>query len=451
MRMMESIWCRRRLQRALRRPVWTPEVHLGRLFGGGTGSASASAQLGTRAEPALQSSSKVAACSVAASASISKIQDLTLNNLGRTRVGLSAVMWVSLVFQAILGAANIVEIKGHKLIRKAQPEAWQDWIVLGLSLLAAWLTFARKPLFPSTASVLAVTAFMLTFALLPPLVGVFENRFRAHGDRVFALSRFRGHIITNFFGAAAVAAFFWMGSSTPGFTKFTQQFSDASAFNVVLPLATVVIFAFVRQQQVAQCPNLNQLVHDKKEKPEELADGLRGYSLADTHQLLNCLYLIAALFMGASTILYLLAFTIVQARNDTPVAFSPQMAIAMVALLGFLFACGTPMSWGNRTVYFSFLTGTPATLIVAIIWLALLAPSTGRNVFTIVLIGIGYILYCTLAIFGVLRGKHGPSAAPGAEGEATTAAETIELHYFAAAILAVALTILLGVLYLSQH
>ena len=366
-------------------------------------------------------------------------------------MGLSAVMWVSLAFQAILGAANIVEIKGHKLIRKAQPEAWQDWIVLVLSLLAAGLTFAHKPLFPSTASVFAVTVFILTFALLPPLVGAFENRFRADGDKVFALSRFGGHIITNFFGASAVAAFFWVGSSTPGFTTFTQQFSDASAFNVVLPLATVVIFAFVRQQQVAQCPNLNQLVRDKKEKPEELSAALRGYSLADGHQLLNCLYLILALFMGASTILYLLAFTIVQARHGTPVAFSPQMAVAMVALMGFLFACGTPMSWSNRTVYFSFLTGTPGTLIVAIVWLALLAPSTARNVFTIVLIGVGYILYCTLAIFGVLRGKHAPSTATGAEGETKTTAETIELHYFAAAILAVALTVLLGVLYLSQH
>lgn len=123
-------------------------------------------------------------------------------------MGLSAVMWVSLVFQAILGAANIIEIKGHKLIRKAQPEAWQDWIVLILSLLAAGLTLAHKPLFPSSASVLAVAVFILTFALLPPLVGVIENRCRADGDKVFALSRFGGHIITNFFGATAVAAFF---------------------------------------------------------------------------------------------------------------------------------------------------------------------------------------------------------------------------------------------------
>jgi hypothetical protein len=285
--------------------------------------------------------------------------------------------------------------------------------------------------------------------LLPPLVGVIENRVRAHGDQVFALSRFPGHLISNFFGASAVTAFYWVGHSTPGFTAFTQQFSDASAFNVVLPLSTMVIFAFVRQQQAAECPNLNQLVHDKKTKGTELAAGLRGYSLADAHQLLNCLYLIVALFMGASTILYLLAFTIVQARHGTPVAFSPQMAIAMVALMGFLFACGTPMSWGNRTVYFSFLTGTPGTLIVAIIWLALLAPSTARNVFTIVLIGVGYILYCALAIFGVLRGKHAPASS--VEGETTPTAETIEVHYFAAAILAVALTVLLGVLYLSQH
>jgi hypothetical protein len=224
-------------------------------------------------------------------------------------------MSVSLAIQAILGAANIVEIKGHKLIRKAQPEAWQDWIVLGFGLLAAGLTFARRPIFPSTASVFAVAVITLTFGLVPPLVGVMENRVRAHGDQVFALSRFPGHFISNFFGASAVAAFYWVGHSTPGFAAFTQQFSDASAFNVVLPLSTMVIFAFVRQQQAAQCPNLNQLVHDKKTKGTELSAGLRGYSLADAHQLLNCLYLIVALFMGASTILYVLAFTIVQARH----------------------------------------------------------------------------------------------------------------------------------------
>nr|MDT0524943.1 hypothetical protein [Streptomyces sp. DSM 41633] len=96
-------------------------------------------------------------------------------------MGISAVTWVSLVFQGILGLASIVKIAGHKLIRKAQPEWLHDTIVYVFGLVAAFLTATHRPLVPSTLSVFTVASIIVGFGLLPPLVGVIENRCRSNG------------------------------------------------------------------------------------------------------------------------------------------------------------------------------------------------------------------------------------------------------------------------------
>lgn len=374
-----------------------------------------------------------------------------LASIVRGAVGISAVMWVSLVLQALIWLASRVSIRGHMLIRKVQPAAWQEWIVGGFAAVAALLTTKHQGVFSATWPVSVVAVVIIGFAMLPPVVGLIQNRWCEQGEQIFERSRFRGHLSTNVLGGAAAAGFYWAGQSTPGFVAFTEQFADGPAFNVVLPISVAVIFALVRQQQIDRCPDLDQLVDDPD---SDWKSKLRGDSLTDAHQLLNCLYLIAVLFLAASTIMYLLAFTLVQAKNGEPVGFSVQMGVAMLALMGFLFACGMPASWGNQTVYFSFLTGTPGALLAILAWLVLLAPSPARNWFAVSIVGVGYLLYCTAAVFGVLQGKQAaPAAATGAAPPASGPAPltaTVELHYFAGAILAAALTIMMGVLYLTS-
>ena len=364
-------------------------------------------------------------------------------------VGLSGVMWVSVVFQAVIWFAAI-RIGKYKLIRKAQPEAMQEIIVAVIGIVTLILTFAKEPIFPSSRPAPIVIISLLIIGITAPLMGLVENWLRRGAGQVFDPKRFWGHLFGNCFGALAAGLFFAAGQTVNGFTDFARNFSDASAFNIVLPITTLIIFAFVRQQQTQICPKLDQMVKDE----QNWAEKIRGYSLLDLNQIFNCVFLIAATFIGASTILYLFSFSLLQAKSGTPVEFSLQIALAILALVGFLLICGSPLSWDNRTVYFTFLTGTPGVLIATMVWLALLKESFWRNLFAVAFVGAGYILYCAAVVLGVVYRKS-PTGDPE-EGLAESTAEpiavkeTFELHYFAAAILFGALTVLLGVLRLSH-
>jgi hypothetical protein len=137
--------------------------------------------------------------------------------------------------------------------------------------------------------------------------------------------------------------------------------------------------------------------------------------------------------MGAGMILYLFAFTLEQAKAGHPLGLSWQLVVAIVALLAFLVACGLPASRQHQAVYLTFLTGTPAALMVSVVWLALMQQSTVRNVFALAIIVVGYVLYCTEAVLGSRRSTD----------------DKVQLHYFSAAAFAVALTVLTGALYFS--
>jgi hypothetical protein len=217
---------------------------------------------------------------------------------------------------------------------------------------------------------------------------------------------------------------------TPGFDEFTVEFKNEAAFNIVLPMTTIVILAFVRWQQLTACEDLDELVEGKDEK---WVTEVKGFSLRHVHQLTNTIYLIVVTFMGAGMILYLFAYTLEQAKSDRPLALTWQFIVAIVALLAFLFACGLPSSRQHQAVYLTFLTGTPAALMVSVVWLALLQQSTARNVFALSIIVVGYVVYCTEAVLGSRRDT----------------GDKVQLHYFSAAAFAVALTMLAGALYFS--
>ncbi|MDZ7929299.1 hypothetical protein [Rhodococcus sp. NPDC076796] len=370
------------------------------------------------------------------------------------------IVWVSVAFQVVI---LILSTAPQNIYPKAQP-IWINFLIATVliqvpvliltgaasSLVTGEASFA---LYPASTPAWVVGLTLLTLGISSPLAGLLEWRFRRHGNEVFdAKKRFRGHFLGNLTGALAAAGFFWAVERTPGFTAWLESYQYESAFNIVLPLVTLVIFAFVRYQQLADCPNLDDKI---KADHQDWKSCIRGSSLSNAHQVLNTIFLIAVTFIGASAVLYLFSYAIVESRHNTPIDFSAQLGLAISALLVFLIVCGLPQgklwdsktwSW-NRAVYLTFLTGTPATLVATMVWLALVKDSPTRNIFAITIVGAGYLLYSSIAILGVVYSKR-PSSLSSIENDRQP--ERLQLHYFAGAILAVALTIFLGVLYFTS-
>jgi hypothetical protein len=319
-----------------------------------------------------------------------------------------------------------------------------DWIT-GISIV---LTGTTVTVFPVKAPILAIAIGVSFFAILPPIVGLAENRWRTHGKQIFAGKRFLPHLLSNGVGAGAAILFFATASTTHGLIAFATSFRDQSAFNVVLPLATVVVFAFLRWQQITDCPTIDDLVKNNG----DWESAIRGSSLTTGHQIANTIHLLLANFIGASSVLYLLGYTILQAKHHHPLSFTWQMGWAMGLFVAYLFICGSPLLWQHRAVYLTFLTGTPGAIIAAMIWLALLKPSFGRNLFAVLLIAIGYLLYCALTVLGLVYGQRRTAGATSisGDGSASPPKDRVELFYFSAAIFALALAVLLGALYFSN-
>lgn len=312
---------------------------------------------------------------------------------------------------------------------RAQPQTFQRVVVYVGTIGALLFTSLNIPLYHLVLYVSPLVVFfaLVLLAVVPPIAGLIEE---SRDPGVFTKDRFVSHLATNIFGAVATAAFIWVGHRTPGFDTFTVEFKSEAAFNIVLPMTTAVILAYVRWQQINAYPALDRSI---TEGNSDWVDGIKGFSLRHIHQLTNAIYLIVVTFMGAGMILYLFAYTLEQAKAGQPLALTWQLVGAIVTLLAFLFACGLPGSRKHRAVYLTFLTGTPAAMLVSVVWLALLQESTARNLFALGIIVVGYVLYCAQAVLG----------------SRTKDDDTVQLHYFSAAAFAVSLTMLAGALYFS--
>lgn len=182
----------------------------------------------------------------------------------------------------------------------------------------------------------------------------------------------------------------WVAHSTSGFPDFIDRFSSEAAFNILLPLSTFLILAFVRYQQLEACPDIDERV-DRRDVDWE--ERICGFSLRHVHQLLNVGYLIVVTFTGTTTLLSLFAFALIRAKAGQPLPVSWQMFLAIGISLAFLFACGSRWCRQYRSVYLTFLTGTPAALCAALVWLSLFQSSPLRNIGAISMVLIGYIVY----------------------------------------------------------
>lgn len=275
---------------------------------------------------------------------------------------------------------------------------------------------------------IGVTIVLTGLAVMPPIAGLIENRVRPNGREVFDVKRFPGHLLTNVLGALAAAAFVWAALSTPRFDEFNKAFGDDAAFNIALPLATVVAIAFVRSEQERQSGGLDlRSASDEVAQPE-----IVGYSLRHVHQLLNTIYLAVVVFTAGATMLYLFAQAISSAKVGRPLDVSWAVVVSVVLTMLFFLACGLPQSRGSRTVWITFATGTPAVLIMALVWLALFQESALRNATIGLVVGGAYVAYCVEFILAE-RGD----------------GNRIEFHYFSSVVILLVITMLLGAIYIS--
>jgi len=324
-----------------------------------------------------------------------------------------------------------------------RPDLVKNILGFAITALATVFTAFGISLFPASLPVGVIAATLCALAVIPPILGKLEAKYRKNGQAVYstgvkpgAPNRFPGHITTNLLGALATSAIVWVVHTTDGFDRHFAGASGESAlevnyaaFNITLPLATVVVFAFVRWQQVDACRDIDARV---KRGDADWENQIVGYSLRHPHQLANVFYLIGVTFTAATTILYLVAYAMARSKANDPLAISWQVVVTIVICLSFLYACGSPRSRENRAVYLTFLTGTPAALCGVLVWLSLFEGGVARDFATISIVGIGYIAYCIEVVLG-----------------SRSRGEKLELHYFSAAGVATVLVVLLGALYVS--
>lgn len=343
---------------------------------------------------------------------------------------MSAVLVTSLVFQLLF-------LVGQEYLPPLHPVSMQRPLRVLISGIALVCTFLHIALYPvvGLATPLVVTTSLVVFSAIPPLAGLIESKSGPEGQSTYSTgvipgtkNRFPGHLLTNILGALAVSAFLWVAHSTTGFTEFVAEFRFAAAFNIMLPLSMIAVFAFARWQQVDFCPKIDEAVEHSGWEAE-----IRGFSLRHWHQVTNVLYLIAAVFTATTTFSYLVAYAMERAKTPQPLLVSWQVVLTVLVTLGFFFACGGPWSRENKAVYLTFVTGAPAALGGAIVWLSWFRHDVVRDTVAVSIVGIGYVLYCVEVVLAGRANKR-----------------DIHLHYFAATGVAVVLAAMLGALYLSK-
>lgn len=352
------------------------------------------------------------------------------------------VQVVSIVLQGLILVFSYVQSKRIPVY----PAVIQDSISLPLQVVALIATGFGITLNPAGSLFRPWCISILLLATLPPLAGLVELKARKNGRAVFNPSRFWPHLITNSLGAVAAVMLVWAVRETPGLTDFLNGFASTASFNLALPVVAMVIFAFVRVQQVDECPDIDQ----RAKSAPDWEDAIPGSSLRHVHQWTNVLYLIYVTFTAAIAVLILFAQAMESAKAGSPLQLRWQNIGAATGLLAFMLACGLPKMRVHRAVWFTFLTGTPGVLGALMVWFALFEQSTFRDVSAGATIGLGYVSYCVLAVMGTQSlGVEVLQPTGGLAGSLATTKQSLQLHYFSALIVAGALFVLFAALYAS--
>lgn len=270
----------------------------------------------------------------------------------------------------------------------------------------------------------------LALAVASPLLGLLENRFRSP-TIAYSLHRTASHLVTNVLGAGLATASVALARRFPGTSLDSLGFSNDVIFNVFLVVSMVIVIYFVYGQQVGPEVSLH---NEDDNGPSDAAEEQRQFefSMLRWNQISNVLFLITVTFVAITSFLYVLAATMLQARRGTPLEFSWEAAVTIGLALLFTLACGLPGARNDQSVFLTFLTGTPALLVTAILWVSFFNDSFGRNAFAFGSTSAAYAAYVGLVVWDLYDRGEAPQP-----------------HFFAALILAALLAVLMVGLYFS--
>lgn len=180
--------------------------------------------------------------------------------------------------------------------------------------------------------------------------------------------RFIVHLSSNVIGAALVIMFLLSAA----YWKQVEVYAVSPQLlaDLVLPVSAYAILEFVRHEQLARCPRMDS--YAEAGDFDSIDDDLRGYSLLEWHQFLNTMYLTAALFLAAGSVLVRL-FTAQQAyQMGSPVPIDWMYLTTVVLALVFL---GATALQSAPAVYTTFLWGAPFICGYFGIWFLMLDTS----------------------------------------------------------------------------
>ena len=342
----------------------------------------------------------------------------------------------NLVVPGIVFFIALVLLFAQNYARPVYPTETYKNLSVAVSAFATFFTIFNISLY--TLNPWLVGSILLGFAIAAPIAGYFESRRPIDGQDVYCTTdRFRGHLLTNLLGAMTAFALWGFAHSVPSVADtFVKSLPSVNIlFNVMLPLSAVAAFLFVRTQQVdAFRKGDNQ--HNIDEEQSSLREKeIVGFSLKHWHQQLNFIHLVFATSVASASVVLLMAHGM-QATGIGLPAVSWLVIAAIFATLGFLFACGLKWSRDNRAVYLTFLTGTPAALGGAIIWLSCFRANAVRDATMVAVAGIGYVAFCVEAVFADWARDNRRGCPP--------------LHYFVPMAVAVVISVLLGIAYFAR-
>lgn len=289
------------------------------------------------------------------------------------------------------------------------PRRWSKGLEKFVLFIALAASALEVNLFPTTRAGTWLTGVaILGFALLPPLLGIVQRRL-SPGAGIFRISatrdspsdvraRFWGHMFGNLLGAVLVGVLLFLQyqfrAQSPMPLESPELQRLGVLLNIVLPLALLTVLSFARAQQLQNRAELPRSAIS--EAGGVSSHRLAGYSLREWHQLANVLYLTAALYLAAGSILNTFAGTVSAYHCGTRIPMSPWFALAISVIIAFLIMTGAQK---QPEVYSYSIIGVPLVSGFALYWTSLFESSILRTIFICLLVFVLLIGSLALAAY----------------------------------------------------
>lgn len=330
---------------------------------------------------------------------------------------------------ALIGSLVLWFISQSKLAPMPEPAWLSKGIGTGITAITLFLTFTtRVPAYPAAIPLplWSLAACFIAIALTSPMLGLLENRIRAP-KVAYNPDSLPIHILTNLLGALLATATVGLARRFPGTSADALRFSNDESFAVFLPLSMLVVLYFAYAQQDTSTTSATHAATTAAADQKKYENSLLRW-----HQFANVLHLIIMTFVATTSFLYVLTVSMLHSRAGQPLPFTIESALTLTLAICFVLACGLPRARNSRSVYLTFLTGTPAILCVCILWISFFQDSLSRNVFAFSVTTLAYATYVTLVVLDLRARGEQPRA-----------------HYFTALSFAILLALLIVGIYFS--